>query len=64
MDSVEENLSKIDKKLDMLMEKLLDPDGGVTARVNQNTSARKGLTRALWVLYGIVLGTLAKIFLT
>ena len=64
MDSVEENLSKIDKKLDMLMEKLLDPDGGVTARVNQNTSARKGLARALWVLYGIVLGTLAKIFLT
>ena len=61
IDSMEEKLSKIDDKLDMLMEKLLDPDKGVTARVNQNTSARKAIARALWVLYAIVIGAIAKL---
>lgn len=61
IDSMEEKLSKIDDKLDMLMEKLLDPDNGVTARVNQNTSARKAIARALWVLYAIVIGAIAKL---
>lgn len=62
IDSMEEKLSKIDDKLDMMMEKLLDPDNGVTARVNQNTSARKAISRALWVLYGIVIAAIAKMF--
>lgn len=61
MDSMEDKLSNIDSKIDMLMEKLLDPDGGVTARVNQNTSARKAIARALWVLYAIVIGAIAKL---
>ena len=61
IDSMEEKLSKIDDKLDMMMEKLLDPDNGVVARVNQNTSARKAIARALWVLYAIVAGAIAKI---
>ncbi len=61
IDSMEEKLSKIDDKLDMLMEKLLDPDNGVVARVNQNTSARKAIARALWVLYAIVIGAIAKL---
>ena len=62
MDSMEEKLEKMDAKLDMLTERLLDPDSGVASKVNQNTSARKGLTRALWVLYGIVIGALVKLF--
>ena len=61
IDSMEEKLSKIDDKLDMMMEKLLDPDNGVVARVNQNTSARKAIARALWVLYAIVIGAIAKL---
>tara|TARA_R110000744_G_scaffold113225_1_gene212201 strand:- start:7139 stop:7372 length:234 start_codon:yes stop_codon:yes gene_type:complete len=63
IDKMEERLEDIDSKLDHLMERLLDPDDGVTARVNQNTHARKTLTRALWVLYGIVLGAMVKLFL-
>ena len=62
MDSMEEKLGKIDDKLDMLTERLLNPDDGVTARVNQNTSARKALARSLWVLYGIVAGFIMKMF--
>ena len=63
MDSMDEKLDKMDSKLDMLTERLLDPDTGVSARVNQNTSARKTISKALWVLCGIVAGTLIKLFL-
>jgi hypothetical protein len=62
MDSMEEKLEKMDAKLDMITERLLDPDNGVASKVNRNTSARKGLSRALWVLYGIVIAALAKFF--
>jgi len=57
---MEEKMNSMDEKLDMLMERLMDPDTGVAARVNQNTAARKGLTRALWILYGIVAAAIAK----
>lgn len=63
MDSMEDKLEKIYSKLDTLTEHLLNPDNGVTARVNRNTTARKGVARALWVLYGIVAAALAKLFL-
>ena len=63
MDSMDEKLDKMDSKLDMITGRLLDPDDGVSARVNKNTSARKNIARALWVLYGIVVGALIKLFL-
>ena len=62
MDNMEKKLDKMDEKLDSLCKQLLDPDNGVTARVNKNTSARKVLVKAIWVLYGIVAAALAKIF--
>ena len=49
-DSMDDKLDKMDAKLDMLTEKLLNPDNGVTARVNKNTSYRKVMTKALWVI--------------
>eukprot|EP01050_Picozoa_sp_SAG11_P031871 SAG11_NODE_10092_length_856_cov_0.675033_1_plen_174_part_00 len=55
-------LSSIDEKLDMLTERLLNPDDGVTARVNRNTSMRKILVKAMWVIYTITLGAILKIF--
>jgi hypothetical protein len=55
-------IDKIDAKLDMLTDKLLDPDKGVTARVNRNTAMRKVLVKAMWVIYTITLGALIKIF--
>ena len=64
MDQVDKKLDKMDEKLDNLVKQLLDPDNGVTARVNRNTAARKILVRALWVLYGIVAAAIAKIFLS
>ena len=46
----------------MLTERLLDPDVGVAARVNRNTSMRKGLVKAMWFIYAITLGAIIKIF--
>ena len=46
----------------MLTDKLLNPDTGVTARVNKNTAMRKVLVRAMWIIYSITLGALIKIF--
>ena len=60
MESMEEKLDKMDGKLDMLTEKLLDPDHGVTARVNRNTSHRKLMSKALWVIYVVVIGLIIK----
>ena len=63
MNSMEDKLDKVNDKLDMLTEKLLDPDRGVTARVNINTSHRKIMSKALWVIYAVTLGLIVKIFL-
>jgi hypothetical protein len=62
MNSMEDKLDKMDAKLDMLTEKLLDPDYGVTARVNRNTSYRKVMSKALWVVYTILTGLIIKTF--
>ena len=62
MNSVETKIDRIDEKMDMLTEKLLDPDRGVTARVNRNTSYRKVMSKALWVVYTILTGLIIKMF--
>ena len=53
---------KINGKLDMITERLLDPDSGVAARVNKNTSYRKVISKALWVVYAILSGVIIKMF--
>ena len=63
MNSMEDKLDKMNNKLDMLTEKLLDPDYGVTARVNRNTSYRKIMSKALWVIYVVTIGIVIKMFL-
>ena len=60
--SINGKIDNIDAKLDMLTEKLLNPDTGVTARVNRNTSMRKVLVKAMWVIYTLALGVMIKIF--
>ena len=62
MNSMDDKLDKMDAKLDMLTEKLLNPDAGVTARVNKNTSYRKVITKALWVIYAVTIGLVVKMF--
>ena len=41
---------------------LMDPDDGAIARVNKNTSFRKNTTKALWTIYGVLIGILTKVF--
>jgi len=62
INSINSKMTSIDTKLDMLTEKLLNPDTGVTARVNRNTAMRKVLVKAMWVIYTITLGALIKLF--
>ena len=62
INSINEKMNSIDEKLDMLTERMLNPDDGVTARVNRNTSMRKILVKAMWVIYTITLGAILKIF--
>ena len=62
MNSMDDKLDKMDAKLDMLTEKLLDPDHGVTARVNRNTSYRKIMSKALWIIYMVTIGLVIKMF--
>jgi hypothetical protein len=63
IDSMEEKLDKVVDKLDRLTEKVLDPDHGVVARVNRNTSTRKIMSKSLWVIYVAIIGLIIKMFL-
>ena len=60
--SINEKVDNIDAKLDMLTEKLLNPDSGVTSRVNRNTEMRVVLVRAMWVIYTVTIGAIITIF--
>jgi len=60
--SINEKMDNLDGKLDMLTERLLNPDKGVAARVNRNTAMRKVLVKAMWMIYAITLGALIKLF--
>jgi len=62
MNSMENKLDRMNEKLDMITERLLDPDSGVAARVNRNTSYRKVMSKALWVVYTILTGLIIKMF--
>jgi hypothetical protein len=60
--SINDKVDNIGSKLDMLTDKLLNPDNGVTARVNRNTSMRKVLVKAMWVIYTVTIGAIITIF--
>ena len=60
--SINEKMDNLDSKLDMITERLLNPDKGVAARVNRNTAMRKVLVKAMWMIYAITLGALIKLF--
>ena len=62
MDQMDQKLDKMDEKLDMLTKQLLDPDRGIASRVNQNTSARLTMQKALWTLWTVVIGSLVAYF--
>jgi len=62
INTINDKIDNIDNKLDKLTEKLLNPDTGVTSRVNRNTAMRKILVKAMWVIYGVAIAAIIKIF--
>ena len=60
--AINEKMDSLDGKLDMITERLLNPDKGVAARVNRNTAMRKVLVKAMWMIYALTIGALIKLF--
>ena len=58
---LDEKLADIKDDVRFIKAKLLDPDTGVTARVNKNTSFRKSTTKVLWSLWIALAGVLSKL---
>jgi hypothetical protein len=56
-----ENVMDIKEDVRFIKSKLLDPDVGVTARVNKNTSFRKSASKVLWSIWIALAGVLTKI---
>ena len=58
---LDEKLADIKEDVRFIKTKLLDPDIGVTARVNKNTSFRKSTTKVLWSIWVALAGVLTKL---
>ncbi len=56
-----ENIQDIKEDVRFIKSKLLDPDIGVTARVNRNTAFRKSTTKVLWSIWVALAGVLTKL---
>ena len=60
LEYVKTNQEKMQKDLSMIKERLLNPDSGVTARVNKNTDFRIKAQRTLWSIWIALLGIIGK----
>ena len=58
---IHEELKDLKEDVRFIKRRLLDPDYGTIARVNQNTSFRKGAQKTLWSIWAVILGILGKI---
>jgi|TARA_R110002020_G_scaffold292835_2_gene508264 hypothetical protein len=58
---LDEKLADIKEDVRFIKTKLLDPDVGVTARVNKNTSFRKSTSKVLWSIWVALAGVLTKL---
>tara|TARA_R100000742_G_C4219058_1_gene43323 strand:+ start:332 stop:547 length:216 start_codon:yes stop_codon:yes gene_type:complete len=58
---LDEKLADIKEDVRFIKTKLLDPDIGVTARVNKNTSFRKSTSKVLWSIWVALAGVLTKL---
>ena len=56
-----EKLADIKDDVRFIKAKLLDPDVGVTARVNKNTDFRKSTGKVLWSVWVALAGVVTKI---
>ena len=58
---IHEELKDLKEDVRFIKRRLLDPDDGTIARLNQNTSFRKGAQKTLWSIWAVILGILGKI---
>lgn len=58
---LDEKLADIKDDVRLIKTRLLDPDVGVTARVNKNTSFRKSTTKVLFSIWVALAGVLTKL---
>ena len=58
---LDEKLADIKEDVRFIKTKLLDPDVGVTAIVNKNTSFRKSTSKVLWSIWVALAGVLTKL---
>ena len=58
---LDEKLAEIKDDVRFIKAKLLDPDVGVTARVNKNTDFRKSTGKVLWSVWIALAGVVTRI---
>ena len=58
---IHDELKDLKEDVRFIKKKLLDPDDGTIARVNKNTSFRKGAQKTLWSIWLVIVGILGKI---
>ncbi len=56
-----ENITDLKEDVRFIKLKLLEPDEGVTARVNKNTAFRKSTGKVLWSIWVALAGVLTKL---
>ena len=56
-----EDLQDVKDDVRFIKKRLLDPDDGTIARVNQNTSFRKTTQKTLWSIWIVIIGILGKL---
>tara|TARA_R110000824_G_scaffold136250_3_gene299835 strand:+ start:1256 stop:1510 length:255 start_codon:yes stop_codon:yes gene_type:complete len=58
---IKDTQAKMQDDLTMIKRTLLDPDSGAIARVNRNTDFRKKANGALWSIWVVMIGVVAKL---
>ena len=58
---IHDELKDLKEDVRFIKKKLLDPDDGTIARVNKNTSFRKGAQKTLWSIWLVIVGILGKL---
>ena len=58
---IHDELRDLKEDVRFIKKKLLDPDDGAVARVNRNTSFRKGAQKTIWSIWLVLIGILGKL---
>ena len=58
---LKEGQSKMQSDITMIKKVLLDPDNGTISKVNRNTDFRTKANAALWSIWVVMIGVVAKL---